>query len=177
VSEFDKEIGLNYLRGMYLSDLQAAPSRYLKKDLHQNIGLGRLGIATFQHILQDPRTQNIPLIVATPGFKRQKVIWSKEIGVLQALSSTPPANKSEEDLQSLVHEIRSAVEEARTTKAKSGNKKRVGKTTKLTDNDSKSAESFQTRQNEPELSAEPELPVERESPANLRRRIWQNYFI
>jgi hypothetical protein len=105
------------------------------------------------------------------------VIWSKEIGVLQALSSTPPANKSEEYLQSLVHEIRSAVEEARTTKAKSGNKKRVGKTTKLTDNDSKSAESFQTRQNEPELSAEPELPVERESPANLRRRIWQNYFI
>jgi hypothetical protein len=125
----------------------------------------------FQRILQDPRTQNIPLIVATPGFNRPKVVWGKEIGVLQALSSTPPAKS--EDLQSLVHEIRSAVEEARTTKAKSGSKKRVGETTKLTDSDSKSAESFQTQQNEPELLAEQESPAN----LNLRRRIWQNYLI
>jgi hypothetical protein len=105
------------------------------------------------------------------------VIWGKEIAVLQALSILPPAIISQ-NLQTLVDEITSAVEEARTTKAKSSrNKKRVGKTTKLTDSDNESAESFQTRQNEPELSADPDLPAERESPTILRRRMWQNYLI
>jgi hypothetical protein len=42
----------------------------------------------------------------TPG---SKVIWGKEIGLLKALTSTPPAVKSEEDLQCLVDEIGSAV--------------------------------------------------------------------
>jgi AP endonuclease 1 len=79
---------------------------------------GVLGLTAFQHILQDPRTQNIPLIVATPepGLKRNpKVVWCKEIGVLQSLTRISPA-KSEEDLQSLVLEIAGAVEEA--TKSK-----------------------------------------------------------
>ena len=74
---------------------------------------GRLGIAAFQHILQDPRTQNIPLILTTPGFNQPEEIWGKEIVALQALSNTPPVVKSEE-LQSLVHEIKSVVEESKT---------------------------------------------------------------
>ena len=39
VSEFDREIGLSYLRGMSLSDFQIAPSHILKKNLRLNIGL------------------------------------------------------------------------------------------------------------------------------------------
>lgn len=58
----------------------------------------------------------MPLILATPGFKQPKVIWGKEIGVLQAL--TTPAIKSEADLQSLVREITSAVEEAKIAESK-----------------------------------------------------------
>ena len=58
--------------------------------------------------------QNFPLVVASPGFDQPKLIHDKEI---QALTSTPPAKKTEEDLQSLVHEITSVVEEA---KIKSG---------------------------------------------------------
>jgi hypothetical protein len=53
------------------------------------------------------------------------VIWSKEIEVLQALSSIPTPIKSK-DLQSLVYEISSAAEEARN----------VWKRRKLTDTDS-----------------------------------------
>ena len=108
------------------------------------------------------------------------MIYGKEIGVLQALTSTPPANKSEEDLQSLVHEITSVVEEAKAMKTKSGspkNWKKVGKKTKSTDSDTESADSFQTRQDGLELSPEPEWPAERESHANLRRSLWQNYLI
>ena len=46
------------------------------------------------------------------------MIWGKEIEVLQALASTPPAIRSEEDLQSLVHEITSTVEEAQPTESR-----------------------------------------------------------
>ena len=74
---------------------------------------GHLGIAAFQHILQDRRTQNIPLILVTPGLKQPKEVWGKEIAALQALSSISPVIKSE-DLQSLIHEIMSAVEGAKT---------------------------------------------------------------
>ena len=53
------------------------------------------------------------------------MIWSKETEVLQALTSTPPAIKSE-DLQSLVHEIESVVEELdNEAKSKRGKQKTV----------------------------------------------------
>ena len=71
---------------------------------------GHLGIAAFQHILQEPRTRNIPLIQVTPGLTQPKEVWRKEIVALQALSSIPTVVKSEEDLRSLVH----VVEEAKT---------------------------------------------------------------
>ena len=130
---------------MYLSDFKTVPSRFSKTDLpvRQNIGRsitdrdsklmtfcsprrGLLGISIVQHILrvQDPRMQNIPLLVASPGFDQPKLIHGKEI---QALTRTSPAKKSEEDLQSLVHEIRSVVEEARAMKTKRGPPKNLGK--------------------------------------------------
>ena len=133
-----------------------------------------MGISTFQHILQDTNAEH-SLLLASPGFDQPKFIHGKEIGVLQALTSTPPANKSKEDLQSLVHEITSVVEEAKAMKIKSGppkNWKRVGKITKLTDSDAESTDSFQNRrQDGPEQSPEPERPAERESPSNLKRSL------
>ena len=52
------------------------------------------------------------------------MIWSKETEVLQALTSTPPAIKSE-DLQSLVHEIESVEELDNEAKSKRGKQKTV----------------------------------------------------
>ena len=128
VSEIDKEIGLDYLRTMHLYDSKTDCNS--KKDYHQNIGLyvlptitdwnsnlfvprrGHLEIAAFQHILQDPRSRNIPPILLTPGLKQPKEVCGKEIVALQTLSSISLVIKSE-DLQSLVHEIKSVVEEAK----------------------------------------------------------------
>ena len=108
----------------------------------------------------------------TPNFEQPKV-WGKEIAALQALSNTP---QSENDLQSLVYEITSVVEEAKVKKEAKKTKikkKKVGKRTKPTDTDTEFADSFQTPQDEPE----PERPAERESPARLKRALWQNYLI
>jgi hypothetical protein len=105
---------------------------------------GQLGIAAFRHILQDPRTQKIPLILETPGFKSEGV-RGKEIGLLQALTSTPSATQSEEDLQSLVDELRSAIEEGKLRIESSRllaleNRKRKRKRMKVVKSKSKSTE-------------------------------------
>lgn len=59
-----------------------------KRDRHENIGLGHLGIPAFQHILNDPRVQNIPLILETPSFEKPAEVWGKEIEVLMKLSGS-----------------------------------------------------------------------------------------
>lgn len=103
------------------------------------------------------------------------MVWGKEIEVLQALSSTSPAIKSEEYLRFLVHELKSAVEDAKLELGKRTRKK-VVKNTEPTKSDAgrsakpwQASESWQTsEENEPE----PELP------GNWRPRygrIWQNY--
>jgi AP endonuclease-1 len=114
-----------------------------------------MGITAFQHILRDQRIQNIPLILRTPSFNKPSLVWGKEIGVLQALTSIPP-------LQSLVDELRSAVEKGRllevNMKLLAESRKRAkrvvkskNKSTELTDNVvDRSAESYQTSQKWPE---------------------------
>jgi len=119
MNQFDNEVGLKYLCGMHLNDSKAACNS--KKDRHENIGLGYLGINAFRHILQDPRTQNIPLILETPNFEQPKEVWGKEIGILQTLTGIPETNKSEEELQ---EEIRNAVNEAELRSGPSGKGKR-----------------------------------------------------
>lgn len=76
---------------------------------------GYLGITAFRFIVQDPRTQNIPLILETPNFGQPKEVWGKEIGILQTLAGNPEANKFEEDLQ---EEVKSVVKEAKLKEVK-----------------------------------------------------------
>lgn len=89
IADFDAEVGLKYLRGMHINDSKADLGS--KKDRHENIGQGRLTLSTFAHILTDPRTKNIPLILETPaydvpGTDTGMIIWSKEIEVLNRFS-------------------------------------------------------------------------------------------
>ena len=102
------------------------------------------GIAAFHHIIQEPRTRNIPLIQVTPGLKQPKEVLGKEIQVaaLKALSSISPVIKSE-DLQSLVHEITS-IRRSKNLNIDVGRKDETHGEWVA----SKVAESFQTLQNE-----------------------------
>lgn len=75
--EFDREIGLGYLRGMHLNDaMKPCGSRV---DRHSSIGTGYIGIEAFQRIIKDKRTDNIPLVLETPD----ESIWAKEIELLK----------------------------------------------------------------------------------------------
>ncbi|KAG1899756.1 xylose isomerase-like protein [Suillus fuscotomentosus] len=94
ISAFDTEVGLSYLKGLHLNDSKAA------------LG-GHLGISTFRHIVSDPRTQDIPLILETPTFEATE-IWTKEISALNRLSLVDDSEVLETEL-SLVNEITSLV--------------------------------------------------------------------
>lgn len=76
-----------------------------KKDRHESIGLyvlyitptkhtrvfghrGFLGLGAFRQLMNDPRVQNIPLILETPSFEQPSDVWGREIAVLQRLSAS-----------------------------------------------------------------------------------------
>ncbi|KAF7291124.1 tRNA-dihydrouridine synthase 1 [Mycena indigotica] len=65
VTDLDQQVGLSFLRGMHLNDSKTELNS--KRDRHENIGLGHIGLSGFHHILNDTRFQNIPLILETPS--------------------------------------------------------------------------------------------------------------
>ncbi|KAJ7932783.1 AP endonuclease [Mycena leptocephala] len=119
VTDFDQQVGLSYLRGMHLNDSKTDYNS--KKDRHENIGMGHIGIQGFHHILNDSRFQNIPLILETPSFEKPEV-WATEITALNGLSG---ANTDE--LDSVVDGVREVVRKAEGNAKKGAKPKKAPK--------------------------------------------------
>ncbi|EEQ92578.1 hypothetical protein RJZ56_004658 [Blastomyces dermatitidis] len=64
MEEFDKEIGLQYLRAFHLNDSKTPLGS--RRDLHANIGTGFLGLRAFHNLMNDKRLEGIPMILETP---------------------------------------------------------------------------------------------------------------
>ncbi|MFU8819626.1 MAG: deoxyribonuclease IV [Desulfurivibrio sp.] len=78
-AEFERVVGFSYLRGMHLND---AKSEFGSKvDRHASLGQGRLGLEVFRYLMNDPRFDNIPLILETIDESR----WAREIKMLYGL--------------------------------------------------------------------------------------------
>ena len=77
--EFDKIIGLQYLRGMHLNDSKKDLGSRI--DRHEQIGKGKIGLEAFKMIMNDDRLDNIPMILETPDNSK----WAKEIILLNKL--------------------------------------------------------------------------------------------
>ncbi len=74
--EFDEIIGKEYLRALHLNDdLRKLGSRI---DRHAEIGKGTLGMEFFRRLVNDPRFDNMPIILETPN----PAIWPEEIKML-----------------------------------------------------------------------------------------------
>ncbi len=80
MQEFEGIIGLKYLKGIHLNDSKGALGSNV--DRHNNIGMGELGWSTFKHIMQDPRLDNMPLILETVDDE----LWPQEIAQLNKLA-------------------------------------------------------------------------------------------
>ncbi|KAL1706874.1 xylose isomerase-like protein [Schizophyllum commune] len=108
VSDFDQQVGLKYLRALHLNDSKTPHKS--NKDRHENIGQGTLGLPAFHHILTDPRTQNMPLILETPNGDNSDV-WHTEIDVLNRMSGMS-TEEYEAAQEGMVEEIGEAVRRA-----------------------------------------------------------------
>ncbi len=78
---FDEIVGFKYLKGLHLNDTQKAQGSHV--DRHASIGKGFLGIEVFKRIVNDPRFNNLPLILETPD----EDIWKEEIELLYGLTN------------------------------------------------------------------------------------------
>ena len=87
MERFDDIVGLKYLAGLHLNDSKADLGA--NKDLHQNIGLGYLGLEAFRCIMNDKRLHHLPMVLETPSEdenkKEDKTIWAREIELLEWL--------------------------------------------------------------------------------------------
>ncbi|KAI9886230.1 MAG: hypothetical protein M1823_001965 [Watsoniomyces obsoletus] len=93
MTRFDTTIGLRYLSALHLNDSKAPFSS--RRDLHQNIGLGFLGLRAFHNIMNDQRLEGLPMVLETPidrDGKEDKGIWAEEIKLLEGLIGMDPSS-------------------------------------------------------------------------------------
>ncbi|MFW5974578.1 MAG: deoxyribonuclease IV [Bacteroidota bacterium] len=77
--EFDKIIGLEYLKGFHLNDCKKNLGS--RVDRHEKIGVGTIGVEGFRWIVNDHRFHDIPMILETPDPEG----WKDEITLLYSL--------------------------------------------------------------------------------------------
>lgn len=82
LDEFDRAIGLDRLCALHLNDSKNLLGA--RKDRHEKIGEGTLGLEAFQAIVTDPRTRTLPMILETPN---ELSGYRAEIAALRALAA------------------------------------------------------------------------------------------
>ncbi|KAF7683564.1 putative endonuclease 4 [Astathelohania contejeani] len=81
MDEFDKIVGIKYLKAMHLNDSKEPLGS--KKDRHECIGKGHIGIGAFEFIMTNPIFEGIPLILETPNPE----LYGEEIKLLKDLEN------------------------------------------------------------------------------------------
>ncbi|KEA45247.1 endonuclease IV [Campylobacter mucosalis] len=79
MGEFDSIVGYEFLSAMHLNDTKFGLGS--KKDRHESLGKGHLGIEAFKCIVNDEHTHDIPLVLETIDEN----IWTDEIALLRSL--------------------------------------------------------------------------------------------
>ena len=79
MDEFDRLVGSQYLMGMHLND--SKPPLGSRVDRHHSLGMGEIGWDAFRFIMNDPRMDDIPLVLETID----ESIWAEEIEALYRL--------------------------------------------------------------------------------------------
>ncbi|OEE69702.1 deoxyribonuclease IV [Enterovibrio norvegicus FF-33] len=84
-AEFDRLVGVDYLRAMHLNDSKTPLGG--RVDRHQALGDGEIGLPCFEVIMQDQRFNGIPLILETIKPER----WADEIRLLRQFEAAATA--------------------------------------------------------------------------------------
>jgi deoxyribonuclease-4 len=62
--ELEKRVGLEHVRALHLNDSREALGS--RRDRHQHIGRGQVGVESFRLLLRDPRLRALPGVLETP---------------------------------------------------------------------------------------------------------------
>jgi len=79
-AEFEALVGFQYLRGMHLND--SKPDLGSRVDRHESLGLGKIGMECFNYLMNDPRFDEIPMVLETID----ESLWPEEIEILYSLA-------------------------------------------------------------------------------------------
>lgn len=77
LAAFDQIIGLNYLHAIHVNDSKHPLGS--KKDRHESIGKGEIGMSGFEAMMQHPKLREIPKYLETP----HEELWTDEITLLR----------------------------------------------------------------------------------------------
>ena len=80
LQEFDRVVGLHRLCALHLNDSKNVFGSH--KDRHECIGVGNLGLATFEKIVNHPALAGLPMILETPN---ELSGYQKEIALLRSM--------------------------------------------------------------------------------------------
>lgn len=80
-AEFERIVGFDYLRGMHLND--SKPDLGARVDRHESLGKGKLGLECFRYIMNDPRFDDIPMVLETID----RGLWADEIALLYRMQA------------------------------------------------------------------------------------------
>ncbi|KAK6348662.1 hypothetical protein TWF718_006450 [Orbilia javanica] len=83
MKEFDEVIGFKYLSALHLNDSKAPFNSH--RDLHQNIGLGFLGLSAFRNVMNTKEFHDLPMVLETPLADDDVSVWADEIKLLESL--------------------------------------------------------------------------------------------
>ena len=104
-------VGLRYLKALHLNDSKAPLGS--RRDLHQNIGLGFLGLGAFWNVMNEKRFEGLPMVLETPIERRveaegaetkakveeDKGVWAREIKLLEGLVGMDVEGKDFRELE------------------------------------------------------------------------------
>ena len=74
--DFEETVGFKYLKGIHLNDSKGALGS--RTDRHDSLGCGELSLTPFRLVMEDPRMEDIPIILETPDQNK----WKDEIRML-----------------------------------------------------------------------------------------------
>lgn len=105
LQRFDDIIGMKFLKALHLNDSKAPLGA--GRDLHQNIGLGFLGLRAFHNVVNEERFEGLPLVLETPIDRKDengkeiedKQVWVQEIKLLESLIGIDAESKAFKDLE------------------------------------------------------------------------------
>ncbi|KAG8818644.1 hypothetical protein FRC17_010763 [Serendipita sp. 399] len=134
MAKFESVVGFKYLSGLHLNDSKTELGS--KKDRHESLGLGHVGLRAFAFMMRDERLKGLPMVLETIVEEA----WPKEIEILQRMAD-PTIPEDELDFDAMTNEIREEVKKhaKEENKAKKEKKEKKEKKPKAAASKSKKA--------------------------------------